>query len=361
MMRNSKNKISSPATIAFIIIYFIALVWVLLPFLYCVSSDADVWEKLADRGTLAVIIAVFAEFPEIIAKTSKGLRERSSLFRLLLVKSKCLKKLHIWLEKHEFQIDVLALSAWVFIMIGLGVEMRSNQRARAIQDADFSRVSKASSDAGLLAAKIGTTNAWLVASNVSAAKQIEALRAKNDEIEIRERRELAEVEFAKQPRSDRFDFGDFIIRVVQKVNLQIRFPPGDAEASDFAFRIRDDLKDAGWQVDGPRELSNSDLLAEYEWPKPFAYDSENIPLSFRAGLFGPAMVFVFPNGEGGDLIQPTIVALSNAFEISTHPPRSLMEHDPRGTNFGIWHLEIKIRGSGSVPKNTLRIIIPPMK
>jgi hypothetical protein len=165
-MRKNKNTLSWKATIAFIIVYAVALAWLLVPFLACWSADADVWEKLADDGTWAVIIAVFLEFPEIAAKTSIGLRLRFAWFRLLLIKINRFKIWHDWLEKHEFQIDVLALCAWVFIMIGLMVELRTNQIARGIQDAAFSNVAKEAADANLLAAQTESNN-LVLRSNVA--------------------------------------------------------------------------------------------------------------------------------------------------------------------------------------------------
>jgi hypothetical protein len=131
---------------AFIVFYLIGVGLLLIPFLVCESKDAGVWESMADRGSWAVIIAVFAEIPEIFSKIWIGAHVRSAAFRSGVEKLR-LGSVYKWLERHEFKIDIIAFLAWIVIMLGLDVELRSNQKARQITSVDNARLNAEAAEA----------------------------------------------------------------------------------------------------------------------------------------------------------------------------------------------------------------------
>jgi hypothetical protein len=180
------------------------------------SSSLKFWESVGLWGFVFVWVGVAGEGVEIFIK----------LFQ---------RKLY---ERKKFCLDVIGAVFWIVLVVALAVEFFGNVRAMRIADsinaqldAEAGQARKDASAAIELAAKIGTTNAQLVASNLDLSIELEKLR--HPRIITPEQRERF-IEILSEAHN------------FSKTRIVVITGNTDRETERFAFQVRKVLDEAGY-------------------------------------------------------------------------------------------------------------------
>jgi hypothetical protein len=279
-MRIHQTKAMLPKTsreqAAYIIAVYLPFLAATASFLWFKSDSADTWEKIADAGSWAVIIGVAAEFPELILKLIEGSLKKWPQFENWFQSRSCLKRAHNGLKKWEVVIDSVAFVAWLVIVVGLVIELGANQRARIIQDAEFSEVVSNAANTQLVATNLAIKVEELRSNNlvlakvgddarksasdaaadaerakierVAAEKEVEEFKGKNLALQLK----VLELEKGLQPRSITKEQHDNFVALsasIPKQPVWIAIQSSAQESSFFAQNIRKMMNDAGFGGD----------------------------------------------------------------------------------------------------------------
>lgn len=266
------------------------------------SSLLKIFTWLARIGSLLVIVGCILEAVElIIAWGSEGSIKKWVEEIFAKSRRKKLEVLVGFIEPRKLKFETLG---FVILCFGLGLELFSSFEVESIQSKESERLTKqldsttqkasdAEKEAGhatLLAAKIGTTNAQLVASNQLNEVRIEGLRSNNFVLQ----KIVLELEAKSRWRTiDPVDKSRFIesTKSILKFPIRIRMPSNSGpEVQSFASKIRDMLDGGGFV-----ETNLDQAIAE--WPP-------DLQLLYKGGdPQVPSIMFINNLKTGSDVID----------------------------------------------------------
>jgi hypothetical protein len=194
----------------------------------------DSWENVAVLGAVMAVVGVALESVDWFSK-----------FRKHSVHESILANEPSWSLTVEFcSITLVVLGLCVEIFATYKASLKAHEKIEqltAVSKNAFDNAASAAKEAGdskLLAAQIGTTNAQLVASNLLVAGRVEELRAKNDELEAKQRPRTITLQQVTN--------FIFLTERVPKFKIRIAVGASRDETASFAYQLRSMLNEAGF-------------------------------------------------------------------------------------------------------------------
>jgi len=176
-------------------------------------SSQDSWEFVAEIGFAMVIAGVALEIIDLVAKWKKRHRHESRIV-----------KDPSW----TFWVEAISV---ILVVVGLGIEFGAGIKASMIARSKFGKLE-------VLAANIGTTNAWLVQSNQLTEISLEEMKSNNVVLEAQLNPRMIEVSSPSRQ-----------LKQYAGINAAIVFGQC-SDCSSVAGQIAEIMGEANWKIVG---------------------------------------------------------------------------------------------------------------
>jgi hypothetical protein len=191
-----------------------------------------------------VVIGVAGEGFEIVTKVA---RHRS-------------KKVQDWYSKHEFKIDITSSAFWIFVVLGLMIELWANTQGRILADKENAQLLQAAEQAKADAARAESSAQKAKLEREKLEKQTEELRNKVTQAELQSalaQSNAAALQLVVQWRTISAEQETDLINALRpianalpegKKSVLVRAEGENPETKRFALRIVNVLQRCGFQV-----------------------------------------------------------------------------------------------------------------
>jgi hypothetical protein len=219
------------------------------------SSSSDFWTNVGDICAISVVFGIFAELLEIAPKTLRALLELK--WACIINKRARIESWLAWIKKYDHWIEVWGFFFWMVIVVALAGELLGSRIAKHFDSLTIGYLNTEAADAWALANRIGTTNGWLVESNLVLQAKIETLQARRIGIDQEKK------------------FINILENCHPKIPIKVFVGERDGETDDYAAEIRTILDEAGY---GSGKTNDITELGELRFPSRIGVTIEDFPL-----------------------------------------------------------------------------------